>query len=152
MSPDAERGPLDRAPVQTLSLFSEDTTDQQNPPSIPLCIWCAKPALRRGADGRPAHSSCEPLDAGLTHPLTSLRAAKGARKGSGSLLAQAILAELHRRPSGATDDELRSVFPEAPPGSVSKRRCDLVRDGLARDSGRTRPTRFGRDAICWVAT
>lgn len=121
--------------------------------SLPLpCRWCGEVTVSRDdATDVPEHPWCRPRDAGLTDPETSQKASKSARKGSGSLLARAILAELHGRPDGATDDELRDVFPEAPPGSVSKRRGDLCRDRLARDSGRTRPSRYGRASIVWEA-
>lgn len=143
-----------RAPSHsTLDLFGEDTTDQPEPGAIPMCTAGDGPTLRLGADGRPWHSICEPRDVGLTDPPTSLEAATKARKGSNSLLAQAILAELRSRGTeGATDDELADVFPEAHPGSRVKRRTDLSRTGQVRDSGRRRPSRWGRDQIVWVAT
>ncbi|MFZ6002631.1 MAG: hypothetical protein ACOYXM_01730 [Actinomycetota bacterium] len=108
------------------------------------------PALYVGRDGRNVHSACETHDAGLTDPPTSRQAAERSSTGPGSPLAQAILSELRARPGGATDDELQATFYESPPGSVSKRRCDLVRAGLVADSGRTRRTRWGRDAVIWT--
>jgi hypothetical protein len=53
-------------------------------------------------------------------------------------------------PDGRTDDELVVLLPDDHPGSVAKRRCDLVRDGEVVDSGRRRPTRRGIDAIVWI--
>src|SRR3546814_7005075 len=70
--PDAERGPRHRGPASsTHSLFTADTTDQPNPPSIPLCWVCSKPTLNVGDDGRPVHRPCEPLDAGRSEEHTS---------------------------------------------------------------------------------
>lgn len=139
---------LDFGSDYTLAPGHRDALDH-----LPRCWVCGKaPALYEGRDGRNVHKICEPADVGMDDPATSHRADKSARKGSRSLLGRAILEELQRRADGATDDELRTVFEEAPPGSVSKRRGDLCRDGLARDSGRTRRTRFGKDAIVWVAT
>lgn len=51
---------------------------------------------------------------------------------------------------GHTDDELATCLPDEHPGSVSKRRGDLVRDGHVVNSGRTRTTRWGSEAIVWA--
>jgi hypothetical protein len=45
---------------------------------------------------------------------------------------------------------LTQLLPDVHPGSVAKRRHDLVVDGDLGDSGRTRITRFGSAAIVWV--
>jgi hypothetical protein len=112
---------------------------------------CGQPTLRSGVGGRPVHAACEPRDVGLTAPETSRRAARKAAKGIGSPLAKLNLAELAERGAeGATDSELQDVFHDQPPGSVSKRRCDCTRERLVIDSGRTRPSRYGRQSIVWV--
>jgi hypothetical protein len=99
------------------------------------------------------HAVCEPADVGLTSLETSRSAAKQAAKGINSPLGKLILAELiERGAAGATDNELQDVFHDQPPGSVSKRRCDCTREGLVVDSGTTRTTRWGREAIVWVVT
>lgn len=152
MAPDAERGPAP-APVQTLQLRLEDTTDTPNPPTIPRCWVCGQPTLRAGIDGRPAHAACEPRDAGLTHPETSQQAARSARKGTQSPLARRIFDELVRAwPEGLTDDELALRLPDAPVGSIAKRRLDLVRAGRVTTTvavPMTRETRWGREATVW---
>lgn len=51
---------------------------------------------------------------------------------------------------GMTDDELCALLPEITPGSVIKRRGELVTAGLLEDSGERRPVRrTGRAAIVW---
>lgn len=158
MSPTNEEGPRQGALSNTLNLGAEHTpapyrgADHQAAlDAVPRCWVCGRaPVLYVGADGRNVHRACEPADVGLTDPPTSHKAARRARRGIRSPLAQAILAELRSRPEGSTDAELQQMFYESPAGSVSKRRCDLAREGLVVDSGRTRPTRWGREAIVWI--
>jgi len=50
---------------------------------------------------------------------------------------------------GATDDEIAQVSGIIPP-RVASRRKELLDGGWVRDSGATRPTRTGADAIVWV--
>lgn len=151
--PDAERRPPGRAAVQATQLRLESTTDQPNPPAIPACMGCGRPALRVGADGRPWHSVCEPTDVGLTDPETSHKAARAARKGTRSPLARRIFAELVKAwPEGLTDDELAQRIPDAPVGSIAKRRLDLCRAGRVTTTTvvpMTRETRWGREATVW---
>lgn len=51
---------------------------------------------------------------------------------------------------GLTVDELRERL-NMPPTSVSARVTGLQQDGWLVDSGQRRPTRYGSDAIVWVA-
>ena len=51
---------------------------------------------------------------------------------------------------GLTVDELRQRL-NMPPTSVSARVTGLQQDGWLVDSGQRRPTRYGSDAIVWVA-
>lgn len=62
-----------------------------------------------------------------------------------------VLDTLRAAPQGLTDDEIAARLPDAHPGSVSKRRCDLTDRGLVRQTDRRRPTRYGRPAIVWEA-
>lgn len=126
--------------------------DSTAPFAIPGCTVCGSATLRTGPGGRPMHSVCEPSDVGLTDPATSRAAAERAHTGPGSPLAQSILEQLRRADDGLTDDELSTLLPSHPVGSVAKRRLDLTRAGLAEDTGRTRPTRWNRDAIVWAAS
>lgn len=152
MSPPDAQEPPARGSSATLFDSLQSTPGGKPPEVVPLCWMCSTITLRRGADGRPVHAHCEPKDARLTDPETSRNAASRATRGPGSPLARAILAELvERGPGGATDSELQEVFADQAPGSCSKRRCDLSRAGLVVDSGRTRPSRFGRESIVWVA-
>lgn len=114
------------------------------------CRYCGGFTLRGAAAGGFGHDHCEPTDVGITDVATSVAAGKRAQTGSGSRLARQIFAELQMRGSeGATDSELSLVFEDSPMSSVAKRRCDLTREGLVVDSGRTRKSRYGRDAIVW---
>lgn len=82
---------------------------------------------------------------------TSVDAATGARRSAPKLKA-VILGLLLDRVDGLTDDQLCELLPGEHPGSVSKRRSDLVKDGLVVAHWSTRTTRFGREATVWVAT
>ncbi len=51
---------------------------------------------------------------------------------------------------GLIDEELEIMFQsQASPSSIRTRRKELERMGLIRDSGRTAPTRRGRQAVIW---
>jgi hypothetical protein len=94
------------------------------------------------------------LPAHQRHSETSTAAA-GAIEPKAATLRRLVLEALRLRgQQGATDDELQEVL-----GSVGMsgntqrpRRVELVRAGLVRDSGTTRPTRSGRRAVVWVVT
>ena len=62
----------------------------------------------------------------------------------------AVLAALYVR--SMTDDELVQRFPDDCPGTIVKRRCELVRAGLVVDSGAVRMTRRNRPAVVWQAS
>ena len=74
-----------------------------------------------------------------------------AKRRSRSLLRESILAVLVAHPGGLTDADLVELHPGAHPGSVAKRRHDLVVAGLVRASDRTRATAYGAQAIVWEA-
>lgn len=52
---------------------------------------------------------------------------------------------------GATDQEIQD-FLEMDPSTERPRRRELELQGIIIDSGRTRPTRSGRQAVVWVET
>lgn len=52
---------------------------------------------------------------------------------------------------GATDDELQH-WTNLNPSTQRPRRIELCEAGLVRNSGQTRKTRSGRQAVVWVAT
>lgn len=52
---------------------------------------------------------------------------------------------------GCTDDELMART-GLRGSSLHPRRWQLAKDGIIKDSGRTRPTSSGMDAIVWVVT
>ena len=64
-----------------------------------------------------------------------------------STLQAAVLAEFHGGPM--TDDQLVQRFPLHDPGTVKKRRTELTRAGLLRDTGARGTTRRGRAAVVW---
>lgn len=136
-----------------LTLFG----DRPRPgPHVPLqpCTHCGTVTLRRSDDAEhvPECYQCSlRIGARPDDRPTARAAGESVRKGSRSPLAQAIYNELRQRGSaGATDDELWQAFPGQLLGSVSKRRGELTEWGLVMDSGRTRATRRGRQAVVWV--
>jgi hypothetical protein len=70
-------------------------------------------------------------------------------------LRQEVLTVLAANPDGLTDDEgghqLRTKIPDADRLTFGRRRYELVKDGLVRDSGERRPTPRGKRAIVWRA-
>lgn len=56
---------------------------------------------------------------------------------------------LARGETGATDQELQDDL-HMDPSTQRPRRVELVRADKVADSGRTRPTRKGRQAVVWV--
>ena len=80
---------------------------------------------------------------------TSAQAADGIRSGS-ARLRQQVLDLLRASPGGLTDEELQQRL-EMNPSTQRPRRGELVALGLVVDSGRTRPTRSGRQATVWVS-
>lgn len=52
---------------------------------------------------------------------------------------------------GMTDDELCLSMPHVCEGSAKKRRTEAAAFGAVVDSGRTRPTRTGRQAVVWIS-
>ena len=92
-----------------------------------LAIWPTGPLARR-TDPPTSHTA-------LRADLSELQAA--------------VLTQLR---SPLTDDELVQRFPEACPGTIVKRRCELVRAGLVADSGAVRMTRRNRPAVVWQAS
>lgn len=117
----------------------------------PRCAACGRTSATV-VDGR--CYSCRHRDDARPDDLPTARAAaRAADRGPRSKVAQAVL-EVLRTYGPMTDDEIWSVLRETFDadlllGSAAKRRGDLVRAGLVRDSGRTRPTRRGRDAVVW---
>lgn len=68
-----------------------------------------------------------------------------------SALQQAVMDAIRAAgDDGLTDDELCLSMPHVCEGTAKKRRCEVERAGAVRDSGRTRPTRTGRQAIVWI--
>lgn len=55
------------------------------------------------------------------------------------------------RTGGATDEEMQQAL-DMNPSTQRPRRVELVDDGWVEDSGRTRKTPSGRDAVVWVLT
>mgnify|MGYP000066436805 CR=1 FL=1 len=84
----------------------------------------------------------------LTDPATSQVARPTAKRRT---QVRDLVLSIHRnRPRGVTDAELCALLPHLTPGSVIKRRGELVADGLLVDSGDRRPVkRTGRAAIVW---
>lgn len=85
------------------------------------------------------------------HSRTSRAAAINSEPAAGTKRGLA-LAHLRRQgAAGATDEEMQAQIPMNP-NTQRPRRVELVAAGLVRDSGRTRKTAGGDDAVVWVAT
>lgn len=81
---------------------------------------------------------------------TSAKAADSIR-GAATALRQRVLDLLRGMGAvGFTDEEMQVVL-AMNPSTQRPRRGELVALGLVVDSGRTRPTRSGRQATVWVA-
>lgn len=85
------------------------------------------------------------------HSPTSVAAAEAAKPLAATY--RAILLEhiRSRGIQGVTDEEAQ-IDLGMDQNTQRPRRVELVRAGLVRDSGRTRRTRSGRQAVVWVAT
>jgi len=84
------------------------------------------------------------------HSPTS-RAAADAIEPSAHTLRAAVLRYLRGQGSrGATDEEITLAL-DLNPSTARPRRIELQQAGWVYDSGHTRQTRSGRDAVVWVA-
>ncbi len=89
-------------------------------------------------------------DARLSDPETSWEPARRTTVHR-SRLRHDVFQALHAAgANGMTDSELAATFPDDHPGSVSKRRHDLVVDMVVRDSGLTRKNTYGSTVTVWV--
>lgn len=81
------------------------------------------------------------------HSVTSIAAAQSIRKSIGPLH-QRILDHLKTCPLGATDEEMMDALDMG--GNTERpRRRELELMGRITDSGKTRLTRSGREAVIW---
>ncbi len=78
---------------------------------------------------------------------TSSAAAKSVAPSTHTLRVE-LLTWLSGQAYGATDEEMQHGVPMAP-NTQRPRRGELVSLGCVRDSGRTRPTQAGRQAVVW---
>lgn len=83
------------------------------------------------------------------HSPTSTAAAESVVGKAGTL--RAAVLDFLRRGSGATDEEIQEGIPMAA-STQRPRRVELVERGPVVDSGVTRATRSGRQAVVWRAT
>lgn len=86
----------------------------------------------------------------VTDPDTSLEAGREAWKRRGPLQQRVLDALRTLGPS--TDDELVAHLRNAHPGSVAKRRGELVDEGVVEATDQRRQSRWGRDCIVWKLT
>lgn len=111
-------------------------------------------ALDEGVQGSLFESAARPVPvrpARVTDSATSWAAGQGTAtmREYRSRLKRDVLRLLRARPM--TDDELHQVLADDHPGSIAKRRGDLVREGLVVPAGERRPTRRGSLAVVWRA-
>jgi len=81
---------------------------------------------------------------------TSDAAAMAISESAHTLRARVLGYLLGLRERGATDEEAQHAL-GMNPSTQRPRRGELVEQGLVRDSGRTRATLSGRQAVVWVA-
>jgi hypothetical protein len=84
------------------------------------------------------------------HSPTSVEAAAQIAPRAGTLRSVVLRALAAAGADGMTDEELQDRLAMGP-STQRPRRVELVQAGLVRDSGRTRSTRSGRQAVVWVA-
>lgn len=84
------------------------------------------------------------------HSRTSQAAAESMGAGANTLRAK-VYRLLKARPQGATDEEMQTWL-NMPSSTQRPRRIELVSSGHVKDSGQTRATRSGRQAVIWVAS
>lgn len=88
---------------------------------------------------------------GKKHPQTSKDAAEAIFFRSGTQREKLFLFVAKRKKRGATDFEIREAL-GLRYSSGCARRQELVKLKLLKESGRTRPTDTGQEAIVWVRT
>ena len=86
------------------------------------------------------------------HSPTSVAAAKSIKKSIGPSHRRIleILAWMPWNDDGGWTDEEMQDHLDMGANTQRPRRCELVALGKIKDSGKTRPTRSGRDAVVWV--
>lgn len=88
---------------------------------------------------------------GRDHPDTSKQAALNVMPRTGTQRLAVLEAVANGRDGGMTDEEIRDEL-GLRYSSECARRKELVDGGWLEDSGRTRPTSTGQEAIVWVVT
>jgi len=86
----------------------------------------------------------------VRHSPTSKQAATDILPKQGTLRHRVYEFLEKSRVYGATDEEMQRCL-EMPANTQRPRRRELQQQGLIRDSGRTRATESGRQAVVWVA-
>lgn len=129
----------------------------------------SSPTRRTGPAGGPLDRSLEEATSGtVPHQLvlpgappvvarrddhaTSIEAGGRARGDAGRVRALVLAAHRRRPGAGLTDDELACELPDEHPGTLAKRRKDLVDEGLVEATNWRRETRRGVSAIVWRLT
>ena len=84
------------------------------------------------------------------HSKTSRAAAAGIAPKAGTKRAQVLDFLRMAGEGGATDEEMQQCIPMNP-NTQRPRRGELLADKFIKDSGRTRKTVGGDDAVVWVA-
>lgn len=84
------------------------------------------------------------------HSVTSFKAAVSVTPQLGKLQ-QIVLDFLRQHRAANTTDEAMMDALNLGGNTLRPRRCELVKRGLVYDSGKTAPTRSGREAVVWRA-
>lgn len=92
----------------------------------------------------------EPKAPAQRHSPTSIAAAESVQPHAAALRAKVLEAIQAAGEQGLTDLECQELL--SMPGDTQRpRRRELEQAGLIKDSGRTRATRYGKEAVVWVA-
>lgn len=115
------------------------------PPSGSL--WASQPKSPAKRNG----TALVGMLAAQRHSPTSVQAAEQMEPCAATLRAKVLEYIRNSGEVGQTDEGCQ-VGLDMPGNTQRARRVELCEMGLVKDSGRTRPTKSGRQAVVWVAT
>lgn len=85
----------------------------------------------------------------FAHHSATSKAAADAIKPNAETLRAKVRELLEFYTAGLTDEQMQTML-KMNPSTQRPRRVELVRSGVVKDSGRTAPTKSGRQATIWV--
>jgi len=124
------------------------------PTRTSVCMWCLKEGLAGHECPTRALVAEHDEEVNAETPSvrdsdTSEKAAREIEAHAETCLARVLAYIVERGEGGATDDEMQVAL-DMNPSTQRPRRIDLCHRGIVVDSGLTRRTRTGRDAVVWI--